>query len=60
VPPARALGADVSRFVRADVRDRALDALFKGGRIDAVVHFAASRLSAACEPLKLLRQPSEA
>ena len=37
-----ALGADVSRFDRADVRDRgALDALFAGGRIEAVVHFAA-------------------
>ena len=39
-----ALGADVSRFVRADVRDRAaLDALFDGDKIDAVVHFAASK-----------------
>jgi UDP-glucose 4-epimerase len=37
-----ALGADVTRFVRADVRDRAaLDALFAGAKIDAVVHFAA-------------------
>ena len=37
-----ALGADVSRFVRADVRDRAaLDAIFAAGEIDAVVHFAA-------------------
>ncbi len=39
-----ALGADVSRFERADVRDRgALDALFAGGQIEAVVHFAASK-----------------
>jgi UDP-glucose 4-epimerase len=39
-----ALGADVSHFLRADVRDRAaLDALFERGRIDAVVHFAASK-----------------
>jgi UDP-glucose 4-epimerase len=39
-----ALGADVGRFARADVRDRAaLDALFAGGRIEAVVHFAASK-----------------
>ncbi len=37
-----ALGADVSRFVRADVRDRtALDAAFARWPIDAVVHFAA-------------------
>ena len=50
-----ALGADVSRFVRADVRDRpALDALFEGGRIDAVVHFAASKAvgESVAEPLK--------
>ena len=39
-----ALGADVSRFVRADVRDRAaLDVLFERATIDAVVHFAASK-----------------
>lgn len=39
-----ALGADVSRFVRADVRDRAaLDVLFERETIDAVVHFAASK-----------------
>jgi UDP-glucose 4-epimerase len=37
-----ALGADVSRFVRADVRDRtALDAAFARWPIEAVVHFAA-------------------
>ena len=37
-----ALGADVSRFTRGDVRDRsALDALFASGEIEAVVHFAA-------------------
>ena len=50
-----ALGADVSHFVRADVRDRAaLDALFEGGRIDAVVHFAASKAvgESVAEPLK--------
>src|SRR6478735_8404254 len=50
-----ALGADVSRFVRADVRDRAaLDALFEGGRIDAVVHFAAAKAvgESVAEPLK--------
>ena len=50
-----ALGADVSHFVRADVRDRAaLDALFAGGRIDAVVHFAASKAvgESVAEPLK--------
>ena len=36
------LGADVSRFVRADVRDRtALDAAFARWPIEAVVHFAA-------------------
>ena len=39
-----ALGADVGHFARADVRDRAaLDALFAGGKIEAVVHFAASK-----------------
>jgi len=50
-----ALGADVSQFVRADVRDRAaLDAVFEGGRIDAVVHFAASKAvgESVAEPLK--------
>ena len=50
-----ALGADVSRFVQADVRDRAaLDALFAGGSIDAVVHFAASKAvgESVAEPLK--------
>ena len=50
-----ALGADVSHFVRADVRDRAaLDTLFGGGRIDAVVHFAASKAvgESVAEPLK--------
>ena len=50
-----ALGADVSRFVRADVRDRAaLDALFTGEKIDAVVHFAASKAvgESVAQPLK--------
>ena len=50
-----ALGADVSGFVRADVRDRAaLDAVFAGGRIDAVVHFAASKAvgESVAQPLK--------
>ncbi|MEO8312134.1 MAG: UDP-glucose 4-epimerase GalE, partial [Caldimonas sp.] len=50
-----ALGADVSRFVRADVRDRAaLDALFAAGKIEAVVHFAASKAvgESVAEPLK--------
>ena len=50
-----ALGADVSHFVRADVRDRAaLETLFKGRRIDAVVHFAASKAvgESVAEPLK--------
>jgi UDP-glucose 4-epimerase len=50
-----ALGADVSRFVRADVRDRAaLDSLFEGGEIDAVVHFAASKAvgESVAEPLR--------
>ena len=37
-----ALGADTSRFVEADVTDRAgLDAVFAAHTIDAVVHFAA-------------------
>jgi UDP-glucose 4-epimerase len=50
-----ALGADVSRFVRADVRDRAaLDRLFDGAGIDAVVHFAASKAvgESVAQPLK--------
>ncbi len=39
-----ALGADVSHFMRADVRDRAaLDRVFAGGTIEAVVHFAAKK-----------------
>ena len=39
-----ALGADVSHFTQADVRDRtALDRIFAGGRIEAVVHFAAKK-----------------
>jgi UDP-glucose 4-epimerase len=49
-----ALGADVSRFARADVHDRgALDALFAGGKIEAVVHFAASKSvgESVAEPL---------
>jgi len=37
-----ALGADVSRFVRADVKDRAaLDAVFARWPIEAAIHFAA-------------------
>jgi len=50
-----ALGADVSQFVRADVRDRAaLDTLFAAGRIEAVVHFAASKAvgESVAQPLK--------
>ena len=50
-----ALGADVSRFVRADVRDRAaLDRLFAGGEIEAVVHFAALKAvgESVAEPLR--------
>jgi UDP-glucose 4-epimerase len=50
-----ALGADVSRFVRADVRDRAaLDRLFGAGQIDAVVHFAALKAvgESVAEPLR--------
>ncbi len=50
-----ALGADVSHFVRADVRDRAaLDELFAAAPIDAVVHFAASKAvgESVVEPLK--------
>ncbi len=39
-----ALGADVSRFTRADVRDRAaLARIFAGGEIEAVIHFAAKK-----------------
>ena len=39
-----ALGADVSCFTKADVRDRAaLDAIFAAGKIEAVVHFAAKK-----------------
>jgi UDP-glucose 4-epimerase len=50
-----ALGADVSGFVHADVRDRAaLDALFAGGAIEAVVHFAALKAvgESVAEPLR--------
>ncbi len=49
-----ALGADVSRFSAADVRDRAaLDRIFAGGKIDAVVHFAAKKAvgESVAEPL---------
>ena len=39
-----ALGADVSRFTQADVRDRAaLETIFAGGEVEAVVHFAAKK-----------------
>ena len=39
-----ALGADVSHFTEADVRDRAaLDKVFAGEKIEAVVHFAAKK-----------------
>ncbi len=39
-----ALGADVSRFTRSDVRDRdALERIFAAGEIEAVVHFAAKK-----------------
>jgi UDP-glucose 4-epimerase len=50
-----ALGADVSRFSAADVRDRAaLDWIFAGGKIDAVVHFAAKKAvgESVAEPLR--------
>jgi len=50
-----ALGAEVSRFTRADVRDRgALDAIFASGEIDAVVHFAALKAvgESVAEPLR--------
>ena len=49
------LGADVSRFTRADVRDAAaLDTVFAGGRIEAVVHFAALKAvgESVAEPLR--------
>jgi UDP-glucose 4-epimerase len=49
-----ALGADVSHFSEADVRDRAaLDRIFAGARIDAVVHFAARKAvgESVAEPL---------
>ncbi len=40
----QALGADVGHFTRADVRDRAaLDRVFAGAPIEAVVHFAAHK-----------------
>ena len=50
-----ALGADVSNFAHADVRDRAaLDALFARAEIDAVVHFAAAKAvgESVADPLK--------
>ena len=50
-----ALGADVSRFVAADVRDRAaLDRLFGAGDAEAVVHFAALKAvgESVAEPLR--------
>ena len=50
-----ALGADVSRFTQADVRDRAaLDPIFAAGQIDAVVHFAALKAvgESVAEPLR--------
>ncbi|HZW74070.1 MAG TPA: UDP-glucose 4-epimerase GalE [Caldimonas sp.] len=50
-----ALGADVSRFTQADVRDRAaLDAIFEANEIDAVVHFAALKAvgQSVAEPLR--------
>jgi UDP-glucose 4-epimerase len=50
-----ALGADVSRFAAADVRDRAaLDRLFGTGKIEAVVHFAALKAvgESVAEPLR--------
>jgi UDP-glucose 4-epimerase len=49
------LGADVSRFVAADVRDRAaLERLFGAEKIDAVVHFAALKAvgESVAEPLR--------
>jgi UDP-glucose 4-epimerase len=53
-----ALGADVGRFVQADVHDRAaLDGVFKADRIEAVVHFAASKAvgESVAEPLAYYR-----
>jgi len=50
-----ALGADVSRFTHADVRDRAaLDAIFAMEKVDAVVHFAALKAvgESVAEPLR--------
>ncbi len=50
-----ALGADVSRFTHANVRDRAaLDAIFAADKIDAVVHFAALKAvgESVAEPLR--------
>ncbi len=50
-----ALGADISNFTRADVRDKAaLDALFASGEIEAVVHFAALKAvgESVAEPLR--------
>jgi UDP-glucose 4-epimerase len=50
-----ALGADVSSFTQADVRDRAaLDAIFAAAKIDAVVHFAALKAvgESVAEPLR--------
>ncbi|MGZ8259862.1 MAG: UDP-glucose 4-epimerase GalE [Caldimonas sp.] len=50
-----ALGADVSTFAQADIRDRAaLDRLFGGGEIEAVVHFAALKAvgESVAEPLR--------
>ena len=50
-----ALGADISRFTQADVRDRAaLDAIFAAEQIDAVVHFAALKAvgESVAEPLR--------
>ncbi|MEP7141092.1 MAG: UDP-glucose 4-epimerase GalE [Caldimonas sp.] len=49
-----ALGADVAHFTRADVRDRpALDKIFTGAKIEAVVHFAAKKAvgESVAEPL---------
>ncbi|HEY3634244.1 MAG TPA: UDP-glucose 4-epimerase GalE, partial [Caldimonas sp.] len=50
-----ALGADVSRFAAADVRDRgALDRLFGSNKSEAVVHFAALKAvgESIAEPLR--------
>jgi UDP-glucose 4-epimerase len=49
-----ALGADLSHFSKADVRDRAaLDRIFGDGKIEAVVHFAARKAvgESVAEPL---------